>query len=164
MIKLKFKIVLSLLLMIAGLNAQQFPVYSQYVFNEYMMNPAVAGTMDHTPIRLSYGDQWAGFTDMQGNNIAPKTFAFSAHTPISNNLAFGGFVYNDVTGPISQTAAQLSYSWRGCLSKQSCFWERKKFLSLSYGTRFLQFSYDDTQTTSWNEYFGLFSLYKFSKN
>ena len=54
MIKLKFTIVLSLLLMIAGLNAQQFPVYSQYVFNEYMMNPAVAGTMDHTPIRLSY--------------------------------------------------------------------------------------------------------------
>ena len=64
-------------------------------------------------------------------------------------------MYNDVTGPISQTAAQVSYGWRTCLSKETCFWEKKKFLSFAYGTRFLQFSYDDTQTTSWNEYFGL---------
>ena len=155
MTKLKFSVLFLLFFIIAGLKAQQFPVYSQYVFNEYMMNPAVAGTVDHIPMRLSYRDQWAGFTDMQGNNIAPKTFAFSAHTPISNNLGVGGFVYSDVTGPISQTAAQLSYSWRACLSKESCFWERKKFISFAYGTRFLQFSYDDTETVSWNEYFGL---------
>ena len=153
--KIKFSILLSLLFFIAGLKAQQLPVYTQYVFNEYMMNPAVAGTVDHMPIRLTYRDQWTGFTDMTGNNIAPKTFTFSGHTPISDKLALGGFVYSDVTGPISQTAAQLSYSWRTCLSKQSCFWERKKFISLSYGTRFTQFAYDDTQTINWNEYFGL---------
>ena len=146
---------MSLFLIITGLKAQQFPVYSQYVFNEYMINSAVAGTIDKTPIRLTYRDQWTGFTDMQGNNVAPKTFAFSGHTPISNKLALGGFVYSDVTGPISQTSAQLSYSWRACLSKKSCFWEKKKFLSLSYGTRLIQFSYDDTETVSWNEYFGL---------
>ena len=153
--KIKFSILLSLLFFIAGLKAQQLPVYTQYVFNEYMMNPAVAGTVDHMPIRLTYRDQWTGFTDMTGNNIAPKTFTFSGHTPISDKLALGGFVYSDVTGPISQTSAQLSYSWRTCLSKESCFWERKKFLSFSYGTRFIQFSYDDTETISWNEYFGL---------
>ena len=155
MIKLKFSILLSLCLTITVLQAQQFPVYSQYVFNEYIMNPAVAGTVDHVPIRITYRDQWTGFTDIQGNNVAPKTFTFSGHTAISDKLGLGGFMYNDVTGPISQSAAQISYSWRACLSKQSCFWEKKKFLSLSYGTRFMQFSYDDTQTTSWNEYFGL---------
>lgn len=155
MIKLKITILLSLFCMIANLKAQQFPVYTQYLFNEYIMNPAVAGTIDCTPIRLSYRNQWSGFTDMQGNNVAPKTFAFSAHTPISDNIGVGGFLYNDVTGPISQTSAQLSYSWRTCLSKETCFWDKKKFMSLSYGTRILQFSYDDTQTTSWNEYFGL---------
>jgi type IX secretion system PorP/SprF family membrane protein len=155
MLKIKFIIIVSFLLMITNVEAQQFPVYSQYVFNEYMVNSAVAGTMDHTPIRLSYRDQWSGFTDLNGNGVAPKTFAVSAHSPISNHLGLGAFLYSDVTGPISQTAAQLSYSWRTCLSKKSCFWDKKKFMSLSYGTRFIQFAYDDTQTIGWNEYFGL---------
>ena len=70
MIKIKFPILLSLFFMATALTAQQFPVYTQYVFNEYMMNPAVAGTMDYVPVRLSYRDQWTGFTDMQGNNVA----------------------------------------------------------------------------------------------
>ena len=153
--KLKITILLSAFLIISNLTAQQFPVYTQYVFNEYLMNPAVAGTVDHIPIRLSYRNQWAGFTDMKGDNIAPKTFAFSAHAPITDHLGLGGFAYSDVTGPISHSVAQLSYSWRTCLSRPSCFWEKKKFISLAYGTRFMQFSYDDTQTTSWNEYFGL---------
>ena len=155
MIRLKISVLFVLFFIITTLKAQQFPIYSQYVFNEYIINPAVAGTIDRTPLRLTYRDQWTGFTDMYGNNVAPKTFAFSGHTPISNKLALGGFVYSDVTGPISQTSAQFSYSWRTCLSKKSCFWERKKFLSFSYGTRLIQFSYDDTETISWNEYFGL---------
>ncbi|MAQ69590.1 MAG: hypothetical protein CMD23_00660, partial [Flavobacteriales bacterium] len=67
-----------------SLNAQQFPIYSQYVFNEYMINPATAGTIDKTPIRLTYRDQWSGFTNLQGDNVAPKTFAFSGHTPLSD--------------------------------------------------------------------------------
>ncbi len=143
--------------MIFNIKAQQFPVYSQYMFNEYMINSAVAGTVDHTPIRISYRNQWTGFTDLKGNNIAPKTFAVSGHTPIGAHHGFGAFLYRDVTGPISHTAAQYSYSWRTCLSKPSCFWEKKKFVSLSYGTRFIQYAYDDTQTTSYNEYFGLAS-------
>ena len=146
MMKLKITIVFSVFLAITALQAQQLPVYSQYVFNEYIMNPAVAGTVDRTPIRLSYRDQWAGFQDYKGNNVAPKTFAFSAHTPVSNSMAVGGFVYNDVTGPISLTSGQVSVGWRGCLSKQSCFWEKKKFLSLAYGTRFIQYALDETQT------------------
>ena len=148
--KLKTIILFSAFLIIASLKAQQLPVYSQYMFNEYIMNPAVAGTVDHTPIRLSYRDQWAGFKDIKGNNVAPKTFAFSAHTPVSNSIGLGGFMYSDVTGPISLTSGQISYSWRTCLSKESCFWEKKKFMSLAYGTRFIQFAYDDTQTEDYS--------------
>tara|TARA_B100001250_G_scaffold414504_1_gene453362 strand:+ start:2951 stop:4012 length:1062 start_codon:yes stop_codon:yes gene_type:complete len=154
--KLNFQILLLLFFATANLTAQQFPVYTQHVFNDYIMNPAVAGTVDQIPVRISYRNQWSGFTDMQGNNIAPKTFAVSAHSPITDEIGVGGFVYNDVTGPISQTSAQLSYSWRTCLSPEgSCSWDKRQFLSLAYGTRLLQFSYDDTETVGWNEYFGL---------
>ena len=156
MTKFNFKILLSLFFVIANLKSQQFPVYTQHVFNDYIVNAAVAGTVDQIPIRLSYRNQWSGFTDMQGNNIAPKTFAFSAHTPITDEVGVGAFIYNDATGPISQTAAQLSYSWRTCLSPEgSCSWDKRQFLSLAYGTRLLQFAYDDTETIGWNEYFGL---------
>ena len=153
MIKLKNIIILTfttVLLLLTNVEAQQLPVYTQYVFNEYVMNPAVAGTVDHSPIRMSYRDQWSGFTDIKGNNVAPKTFSFSAHTPISNSLAIGGFAYNDVTGPISQTTGQISYSWRGCLSPQSCFWEKKKFISFAYGVRFIQWAFDETQTEDYS--------------
>ena len=156
MIKFKFTILLSLFFIIANLKAQQLPMYTQYVFNDYMVNSAVAGTVDQIPIRLSYRNQWSGFTDSQGNNIAPRTFALSAHSPITDAIGVGAFVYSDVTGPISHTAAQLSYSWRTCLSPEgSCSWDKKQFFSLSYGTRLMQFSYDDTETVGWNEYFGL---------
>ena len=156
MTKINLKILLPLLFMIVSVKAQQFPVYTQHVFNDYIINAAVAGTVDQIPIRMTYRNQWSGFSDMQGNNIAPKTFALSAHTPINDQIGVGGFIYNDVTGPISQTSAQLSYSWRTCLSPEgSCSWDKKKFLSLAYGTRLLQFSYDDTETVGWNEYFGL---------
>jgi len=156
MMKLKFSILLSLLFLVLSLKAQQFPVYSQYVFNEYMINPATAGTIDKTPLRLTYRDQWSGFTNLQGDNIAPKTFAFSGHTPLSDQHAVGGFVYSDITGPISQTSAQVSYAWRTCLDAAgSCSWDKRRFVSFSYATRLIQFAYDDTETISWNEYFGL---------
>ena len=153
---LKFSILLSLLFLAFSLKAQQFPMYSQYVFNEYIINPAAAGTIDKTPLRMTYRDQWSGFTNLQGDNIAPKTFTFSGHTPLTDKHAIGGFVYSDVTGPISQTSAQLSYSWRTCLDKPgSCSWDKRRFLSFSYATRLIQFAYDDTETISWNEFFGL---------
>ncbi len=155
MVRIKFSIVLSLFLTITALKAQQYPVYTQYFFNEYMVNSAIAGTEDYTPLRLTYRDQWSGFSDSEGNNVAPKTLAFSTHTPLSDNMSVGGFLYSDRTGPITQTASQLSIGWRACLSKPSCFWDRKKFISLSLGARALQFSYDDLATTNYNEYFGL---------
>ena len=58
MIRLKFSIIFLLFFIITSLKAQQFPVYSQYVFNEYVINSAVAGTIDKSPIRLTYRDQW----------------------------------------------------------------------------------------------------------
>ena len=155
MIRIKFSLIV-FLFMISSLKSQQLPFYSQYVFNEYIVNPAAGGTIDKTPLRLTYRDQWNGFTNLQGDNIAPKTIAFSGHTPIGDRYAVGGFVYSDVTGPISLTSAQLSYGWRTCLSPPgSCSWDKRRFLSFSYATRFTQFAYDDTETVSWNEYFGL---------
>ncbi len=56
--------------------AQQKPHYTQYVLNNYILNPALSGIENYTDVKLSARDQWVGLSG------APKTFYFTAHTPI----------------------------------------------------------------------------------
>lgn len=62
--------------------AQQKPQYSQYVINNYLLNPAIAGIEDYTDIKLSARNQWVG---VEG---APTTYYLSAHTRLAKkNIA-----------------------------------------------------------------------------
>lgn len=54
--------------------AQQIPQYSQYLRNQYMVNPAAAGVYDFLDITMSGRWQWVGFDD------SPKTAYLSAST------------------------------------------------------------------------------------
>ena len=56
--------------------AQQKPHYTQYILNNYILNPALSGIENYTDIKMSARDQWVGL------NGAPKTFYFSAQGPI----------------------------------------------------------------------------------
>ena len=57
----KFKkliLVLVLFLFIQESKSQQLPIFSQYMFNDYVINPGVAGTLDYIPLRMTYRNQW----------------------------------------------------------------------------------------------------------
>ncbi|MCX6332820.1 MAG: type IX secretion system membrane protein PorP/SprF [Bacteroidia bacterium] len=56
-----------------------YPVYSQYLHNGLMINPAYAGTRDALSAALSYRMQWMGITD------APQLQTVSIHTPLKND-------------------------------------------------------------------------------
>ena len=43
------------------LRAQQIEQYTQYVFNHFSVNPAVAGSKDCIDVRLGFRKQWVGF-------------------------------------------------------------------------------------------------------
>jgi type IX secretion system PorP/SprF family membrane protein len=58
------------------LQAQQKPHYSQYILNNFMLNPALTGIENYTDIRLGYRSQWTGIPG------APVTAYFSIHTPL----------------------------------------------------------------------------------
>jgi len=48
---------------LAGLQltiAQQKPQYTQYVFNSYLLNPAVSGIENYTDMKAGYRSQWSG--------------------------------------------------------------------------------------------------------
>jgi type IX secretion system PorP/SprF family membrane protein len=52
---------------------QQKPQYTQYIFNNFLLNPALSGMENYTDLKIGYRQQW------QGINGAPKTSFVSAH-------------------------------------------------------------------------------------
>jgi type IX secretion system PorP/SprF family membrane protein len=64
------------LVMFQSVIAQQRPQYTQYILNNYILNPALSGIENYTDIKISGRDQWAG---LEG---APKTMYLTIHTPL----------------------------------------------------------------------------------
>jgi hypothetical protein len=60
-----------LLIWNATLAGQQLPLYSQYLYNKFLINPAVAGSDGYTSFNVTARQQWAGYSG------APRTFSFS---------------------------------------------------------------------------------------
>ena len=100
-------LILILVLSIAEqLIAQQLPMYSQYMNNRFLLNPAVAGSENCIPIRLTVRQQWVGIQN------APSTQALSAHAKIANQkIGVGGYVFSDRFGIDSKTGFQASFSY-----------------------------------------------------
>ena len=97
---------LGLYLLSFAVNAQQLPVFTQYIFNKYIFNPAVTGTEDNFSTTANYRYQWQGITD------APRTYIMSVHGPHKfKSFGLGGALYTDVTGPTSKTGMYLSYAY-----------------------------------------------------
>ena len=67
------------LAMVPAVKSQQLPVYSQYMMNSYLLNPAVAGHEGYTSLNLVAREQWIGLKD------APSTYAFSVQTRLLKN-------------------------------------------------------------------------------
>ncbi|MGG9972060.1 PorP/SprF family type IX secretion system membrane protein [Ferruginibacter sp. SUN002] len=73
----KFKLMIVGMLVLGGnVFAQQKPYYTQYILNNYILNPALTGIENYTDLKLSYRDQW---TNIPG---APQTMYMTVHAPI----------------------------------------------------------------------------------
>ena len=108
------------------LKAQQLPQITQYMNNNYAINPAVAGMYDYYQVNTSIRNQWVGIND------APRTTVISIYGKHSDNVGLGGTVYNDVTGPTSRTGGAASYTYAFSLTA-------KMKLSLALQGGFTQF-------------------------
>lgn len=72
--KIFFAIVTSIISFVAI--SQQRPHYTQYVLNQYIINPAISGIENYVDVKVSARDQWVGL------NGAPKTAYFTVHAPL----------------------------------------------------------------------------------
>jgi len=92
--------------------AQQLPQITQYMNNNYAINPAIAGMYDYYQVNTTIRNQWAGVND------APRTNVISIYGRHNKNIGLGGIIYNDVTGPTSRIGSAVSYTYKLSLNKK----------------------------------------------
>lgn len=124
--------------------AQQLAQLSQYMNNNFLLNPAVAGTYDYVDVKFSHRTQWVG---LEG---APRTYYATMHSaltpPRRRTLrqrrgkfnGIGGLLYADVTGPTSRTGAYFSFAHNVALT-------RRLRLALGVAVGVQQFAIDGSQ-------------------
>jgi type IX secretion system PorP/SprF family membrane protein len=124
--KLRAAIILAIMFYGAVASAQQLPLYSQYLYNKYLINPAVAGSNGYTSFNLTAREQWIGYSG------APRTFSFSGEMRIlkkgyslkqtsrsknvyrpktDGRVGLGGYVFSDRNGLVQRTGFQASYAY-----------------------------------------------------
>jgi len=102
------KTIIILLFVICGSTvfAQQLPHFSQYYLNDFLINPAIAGTRDYFEGKSGHRYQWEGITD------APRTYTISVNGPLkAPNMGVGGYLFTDIVGPTRRTGFSLAYSY-----------------------------------------------------
>lgn len=117
--------------------AQQLPHYTQYVLNNYIINPALAGIENYTDVKVSHRHQWVGidgapvttYLTIQGplkksdyERETPTSFHPSGDNPRGRaywldytkadpHAGIGLTVLNDRTGPLNRFAAYATYAY-----------------------------------------------------
>lgn len=92
--------------------SQQMPLLTNYLFNSYAYNPAIAGTKPYAVANMTYRNQWVGFDG------APKTYMASLYGPFRKNkkVALGGMILTDATGLLQRTAGYFTYAYHVMLN------------------------------------------------
>lgn len=103
------RIVLFISILIIGGNfsAQQLGFNSQYMLNQYIINPAAAGQNLEATVALSVRQQWAG---MEGAPVT-QLISYNGRIGKEQKMAIGAQLFNDVNGAFQNTGLQGTYAY-----------------------------------------------------
>lgn len=93
-----------------SLTAQQNVQYTQFMLNEYGLNPAAAGNSKGLMFMVGRRVQWAGFADAPENNFASVTYSFGKKGYKRFWHGVGAYVEQDKFGIFSNKHASVSYA------------------------------------------------------
>lgn len=103
----KIYLTLSLFLLAFVATAQQQAMFTQYMFNGLVLNPAYAGSHEAISLTGVARKQWVGFEG------APSTQTFSIHAPVRlGKIGVGFYFLNDEIGVTNETNFFGSLSYR----------------------------------------------------
>jgi len=132
------------------INAQQLPLFSQYLFNGFLINPAYAGLDGYSAVNLTAREQWLGIpnspkthivsyqTRLIGHNFLSKGAAARKRTMsryTSGKVGIGFMVFNDQNGLINRNGVQATYAYHLKIDKG-------EMLSMAISGSLYQFSID----------------------
>lgn len=94
-------------------HAQQTPIYSQYMNNNYSINPAVAGSRKCAEFKMGYRNQWVGIDESPFTGIMSLTARLSPKKKQLVNAyhGVGGSVEYDDAGIFNNTSFLVSYAY-----------------------------------------------------
>jgi type IX secretion system PorP/SprF family membrane protein len=87
-------------------NAQNAPVFSQYLQNPFQFNPSYAAQQGHTEANLFYRKQWVGIEN------APESAALNIQTPMGRNVSLGFTVVSNKTIILNTNSALATFAYR----------------------------------------------------
>lgn len=98
---------------LAGVKAQQAPIFTNYNNSYTYINPGFAGLSEGVNVLGLYRQQWAGgFVDQSGNSLSPTTYLLTGDMPLR---ALGGgisfSIMNDQLGFEKNTNVGLGYAY-----------------------------------------------------
>ena len=117
------------------MQAQQQPMYTHYMDNTLVVNPAYAGSRDVLTVTGLYRAQWV---NLKG---APVDQTITMHAPVANeHIGLGFSVSNDKIGPTNNTSMVFDFAYRMNLTPKS-----KLALGLSGGINIFQANLNSLQ-------------------
>ncbi len=117
------------------LKSQQDPMFTHYMYNTLVINPAYAGSRDALTITGLHRSQWVNYKG------APMVQTLSLHSPLRNeHIGIGLSITNDKIGPTNNTTAVLDLAYIMKLNKKS-----KLALGLSAGANMFQANLNSLQ-------------------
>ena len=142
-LRLKRSLVISLIIILNCNNifSQQEVTFSQYMFNQQLINPAYVGAQSYTQLSILNHSQWLNIDG------APETQALSLGTNLSEKIGVGFSAFNDRIGPARNTSGSIDFSYHLKLNENNL----KLGLGLKMSGRMNSLDLSNIQTVQSND-------------
>jgi type IX secretion system PorP/SprF family membrane protein len=143
--------------------SQQVPRYSQYIMNEFIINPAVAGVDGLTTFNLTARKEWVGFGD---GLPTPETYSITVQTRLlkrriavksstngnkllksrDGRIGIGGGIFADFNGAMQRKGISVSYAYFIPMREnQLSFGLTTSITQLQLNSKYLNFKNNDSE-------------------
>ena len=104
--RIVFTLVAACVILTTTVQAQVDPLYSQYLNNPFLINPAYGGMNKSMNLMVGYRKQWAGFDG------SPNTISATGHTSLfDNRMGAGLIISQDKVGENTNIPPAAPSAW-----------------------------------------------------
>ncbi len=98
--------------------AQQTTQYTQYLFNHFAINPALAGIKECIDVKIGHRSQWVGFDGAPSTSFGSLSLRLKGKNRkhLRSFHGLGAYIESDALGPFGKTTINAAYAYHFPLS------------------------------------------------